>query len=130
MDPDQAKPAQADGVTAMPWLALDEEPQAVPTATPTPNATPRPVPSPEPTVSPEAGAAVDLSPPEPEQPPTEQPAKEDDDPTPRDTAAKDLLETSWLRVQLKPESNGPTNAKESMGLFSRIKRAFARTASS
>ena len=128
MDPDQAKRAQADVVTAMPWLALDEEPQAVPTATPTPTATPRPVPSPEPTVSPEAGAAVDLSPPEPEQPPTEQPSRDDVAPIPLDTAAKDLLQTSWLRVQLKPEASSPTDSNKPMGLINRIKRAFARSA--
>ena len=127
-DPDQAKPAQADVITAMPWLAHDEEPQVVPTATPTPTATPRPVPSPEPTVSPEAGAAVDLSPPEPEQPPTEQPSRDDVAPIPLDTAAKDLLQTSWLRVQLKPESSSPTDSNKPMGLINRIKRAFARSA--
>ena len=127
-DPDQAKPAQADVITAMPWLAHDEEPQVVPTATPTPTATPRPVPSPEPTVSPEAGAAVDLSPPEPEQPPTEQPSRDDVAPIPLDTAAKDLLQTSWLRVQLKPEPSSPTDSNKPMGLINRIKRAFARSA--
>ena len=127
-DPDQAKPAQADVITAMPWLAHDEEPQVVPTATPTPTATPRPVPSPEPTVSPEAGAAVDLSPPEPEQPPTEQPSRDDVAPIPLDTAAKDLLQTSWLRVQLKPEPSSPTDSNKPMGLINRIKRAFARLA--
>ena len=43
---DQARPATADVVTAMPWLSSDEEPRAMPTADPSPTATP--VPSPEP----------------------------------------------------------------------------------
>ena len=144
-DPDQAKPAQADVVTAMPWLAQDEEPQAVstpaatptatptPTPTPAPTATPTPVPSPEPTVAPEADSAVDLSTPEQEQPsteqpPPEQPSSDDVDPTPPDTADKDLLETSWLRVQLKPEPSSPTDSNKPMGLINRIKRALTRSA--
>ncbi|GIS14091.1 MAG: hypothetical protein CM15mP116_06740 [Synechococcus sp.] len=57
-DPDQARPAPADLVTAMPWLSSDEEPRAMPTADPSPAPTPipSPVPSPEPTVTPEANS--------------------------------------------------------------------------
>ena len=40
-NPDQAKPAPADVVTAMPWLSSDEEPQAMPT--PNTSHTPAPV---------------------------------------------------------------------------------------
>ena len=40
-DPDQARPAPADVVTAMPWLSSDEEPRAMPTPDPSPTPTPR-----------------------------------------------------------------------------------------
>ena len=49
-DPDQAKPATADVVTAMPWLSSADGPPA----TPAPAPTSAPVPSPKPTLSPEA----------------------------------------------------------------------------
>jgi len=53
-DPDQARPAPADVVTAMPWLSSEEEPRAMQSPDPSPTATPvpDPVPSPEPTLSP------------------------------------------------------------------------------
>ncbi len=49
-DPDPAKPALADVVTAMPWLTSDEEPRAMPTPDPSPTPAPRQaaVPSPQP----------------------------------------------------------------------------------
>ena len=50
------------------------------------------------------------------------------DPTPLEPAAKDLLENSWLRVQLQPDIKSPTDSVESMGLIDRIKEVFARSA--
>ena len=123
--PDQARPAPADVVTAMPWLSSDEEPRAMPTPDPSPPATP--VPSPETTVSPEANADVEKQGPEPtaEEPPhdTVEPASQ-----PQEPAAKDLLENSWLRVQLQPDIKNPTDSGEPMGLMNRIKGVFVRSA--
>ena len=56
---DQARPATADLVTAMPWLSSDEEPRAVPT--PTPSGTPAPMPSPETRVTPAADSDIQLT---------------------------------------------------------------------
>ena len=125
-NPDPAKPAPADVLTAMPWLASDEEPQAIPA----------------PTITPEADAAVERSTPEPEtkseqpateqptpeQPTTKQPPRDAVEPTPPEPAAKELLEQSWLRVQLQPEIKNHTDSNEPMGLINRIKGAFARSA--
>ena len=128
-EPDQARPAPADLVTAMPWLSSDEEPRAMPTPDPSPTATPvpDPVPSPEPTVNPEANAHVEKQEPEPtaEEPPldTIEPA-----PQPQEPAGTKLLEHSWLRVQLQPETKSPTDSVEPMGLIERIKGVFARSA--
>ena len=58
-DVDQAKPALADVVTAMPWLASDEEPRTMPT--PDPSATPASVPSPETTVTPAANTDIKVA---------------------------------------------------------------------
>ena len=55
--PDQARPAPADAITAMPWLSSDEEPRAMPTADPTP----APLPSPETTVTPAADSDIQLT---------------------------------------------------------------------
>ena len=128
-DPDQARQAPADAITAMPWLSSDEEPRAMvtpdlsPTATPVPD----PVPSPEPTFSPEANSDVEKQEPEPtaEEPPldTIEPA-----PQPQEPAGTKLLEHSWLRVQLQPEIKSPTDSVEPMGLINRIKGVFARSA--
>ncbi len=122
---DQARPATADLVTAMPWLTSDEEPRAMPTPDPSPPATP--VPSPETTVSPEANADVEKQGPEPtaEEPPldTIEPA-----PQPQEPAGTKLLEHSWLRVQLQPETKSPTDSVEPMGLIERIKGVFVRSA--
>ena len=89
--------------------------------------TPDPVPSPEPTVNPEANAHVEKQEPKPtgEEPPldTIEPA-----PQPQEPAAKDLLENSWLRVQLQPDIENPTDSGEPMGLITRIKGVFVRSA--
>ena len=128
-DSDQARPAAADLVTAMPWLSSDVEPRAMPTPNPSPTAAPvpDPVPSPEPTVNPEANADVEKQGPEPtaEEPPhdTVEPASQ-----PQEPAATKLLEHSWLRVQLQPETKSPTDSVEPMGLIERIKGVFARSA--
>ena len=125
-DPDQGKPALADVVTTMPWLSCDEESKTSPTQGPDL------VPIPEPTVTTEANAAVKISRPEPEtkskQPLPEQPPRNSIVPTPQEPAAKDLLETSWLRVQLQPEIKSPTDSVKPMGLINRIKGVFARSA--
>ena len=100
-------------------------PDPSPTATPVPD----PVPSPEPTVSPEANSDVEKQEPEPtaEELPldTIEPA-----PQPQEPAATELLEHSWLRVQLQPETKSPTDSVEPMGLIERIKGkgVFVRSA--
>ncbi|AHF62499.1 hypothetical protein Syncc8109_0074 [Synechococcus sp. WH 8109] len=43
-------------------------------------------------------------------------------------AATKLLEHSWLRVQLQPETKSPTDSVEPMGLINMIKGVFARSA--
>ena len=130
-DPDQARPAPADVVTAMPWLSSDEEPRAMPTPdpSPTPTPVPAPVPSPEPTLTPEANSDVEV------EMANQEPARSEEeppldavDPTPQEPAAKELLENSWLRVQLQPDIKSPTDSVEPMGLINRIKGVFARSA--
>ena len=129
-DPDQARPASADLVTAMPWLSSDAEPRAMPTADPFPPLTPIPSPvqSPEPTVSPEANPQAEVQQ-EPE-PTTEEPPLDAIKPTPQPQKpeATKLLEHSCLRVQLQPEIKSPTDSVEPMGLINRIKGVFARSA--
>ena len=128
-DVDQAMPALADVVTAMPWLASDEEPRPTPATAPTPTPTSARVPSPEPSVTQEANSDVEVEIAKREPKPTrEEPPLDAVEPTPQEPAAKDLLEHSWLRVQLKPEQQNPTDSKEPMGLINRIKEAFARSA--
>ena len=128
-DPDQARQAPADAITAMPWLSSDQEPLAMPTPDPSPTPLPAPVPSPEPTLTPEANSDVAMANQEParseEEPPldTIEPA-----PQPQEPAATKLLEHSWLRVQLQPETKSPTDSVEPMGLINRIKGVFARSA--
>ena len=126
-DVDQAKPTQPDVVTAMPWLASDEGPRPIPAPTPAP------VPSPQPKVTPEADSSdVEIAKQEPEptrkEPPLDTIKPTPQEPTPLEPAATDLLEHSWLRVQLKPEKESPTDSREPMGLINRIKGAFARSA--
>ena len=164
-DVDQAMPALADVVTAMPWLASDEEPRTMTTPAPTPTPVPSPEttvtpaantdikladleidptteesskdnvetinlsPRPDPTVTPEANSDVEVEIARREPKPTrEEPPLDAVEPIPQEPAAKDLLEHSWLRVQLSPEQQNPTDSKEPMGLIERIKEAFARSA--
>ena len=112
-DPDQAKPAPADVVTAMPWLTSDKESRAMPTPDPSP--TPAPSPSPEPTITPAANSEMEIA--------TQEPAFLEEEPL-----ATKLLENSWLRVQLQPEIKSPTNSVEPMGLINKIKGFFAGSA--
>ena len=122
---DQTKPERPNQVTAMPWLPSDEKPQPIPTPAPTPS------PTPEPTLTPEVNSPVKVVTTTPEtrseQKHPEQTPSDKVDPRPQEPAAKDFLEHSWLRVQLKPESSSLTDSSEPMGLISRIKRAFARS---
>ena len=55
-EPDQARPATADVVTAMPWLSSYEEPRAMLTVDP--SGTPAPAPSPETTVTSAANSDI------------------------------------------------------------------------
>jgi hypothetical protein len=122
---DQAKPALADVVTAMPWLSSADKPRAMPTPNTTP--TSAPFPSPEPTLTPGANSDVEMANQEPE-PTIEEPPLDAVEPTPQEPAATDLLEKSWLRVQLQPAIKSPTDSNEPMGLINRIKEAIARSA--
>ncbi|WP_115131472.1 hypothetical protein [Synechococcus sp. N26] len=87
-----------------------------------------PVPSPEPTVTPEASSNVEV------EMANQEPARSEEelpvaiDPTPQEPAAKDLLENSWLRVQLQPDIKNPTDSGEPMGLINRIKGVLVRSA--
>ena len=130
-DPDPAKPAPADVVTAMPWLTSDEEPRAMPTPDPSPTPAPRQaaVPSPQPTLTPEANSQAEVQKQEPE-PTAEEPPLDTIEPAPQpqEPAGTKLLEHSWLRVQLQPETKSPIGSTESMGLINRIKGVFARSA--
>ena len=127
-DVDQAKPTQPDVVTAMPWLASDEEPRSAPAAAPTKTPDPDPVPNPEPTVTPGADSDVEIAKQKPE-PTSEEPPLDAVEPTLQEPAAKDLLENSWLRVQLQPDIKSPTDYVEPMGLINRIEGAFGRSTS-
>ena len=69
-----------------------------------------PSPSPDPTLTPEANSDVKV------------------EPTNQEPAATKLLEHSWLRVQLQPDINSPTDSVEPIGLINRIKGVFARSA--
>ena len=119
-DPDQARPATADVVTAMPWLSSDEEARARPTPVPAP------LPSTEPTLTPEANStAAQRQDPEPT---AKEPPLDTIEPAPQEPAGSKLLDNSWLRVQLQPEIKNPTDSVEPMGLINRIKGAIARSA--
>ena len=98
---------------------------------PTPAPVPEPVPSPKPTLTPEANSDAKVEVEMANQEPAlseEEPPLVAVDPAPQEPAAKDLLENSWLRVQLKPDIKNPTDSVEPMGLINRIKGAFARSA--
>ena len=109
-DPDQARPAPADVVTAMPWLSSDEEPRAMPTPDPSPTATPvpAPVPSPEPTLTPEANSDVEVE--MANQEPArseEEPPLDTVDPTPQEPAAKSFWNTHGSAFNSSPTSKAP-----------------------
>ena len=84
-------------------------------------------PSPKPTLNPEASSDMEMVNQEPALS-EEEPPLVAVDPAPQEPAAKDLLENSWLRVQLQPETKSPTDSVEPMGLINRIKGVFARSA--
>ena len=130
-DPDQTRPAPVDAITAMPWLSSDAEPRAMPTPDPSAPLTPLPAPvqSPEPTLTPETNSDVAMANQEPE-PTAEEPPLDTIEPAPQpqEPAGTKLLEHSWLRVQLQPETKSPTDSVEPMGLIERIKGVFARSA--
>ena len=132
-NPDQARPAQADVVTAMPWLSSDANLEINPTTEESSEDNVETIilsPSPEPTVTPEASSDVEVE----VEMANQEPARSEKeppvavDPTPQEPAAKDLLENSWLRVQLQPDIKNPTDSGEPMGLINRIKGVFVRSA--
>lgn len=88
-------------------------------------------PSPDPTLTPEANSEVKV---EVEMANQEQALSEEEPPldalelAPQEPAATKLLEHSWLRLQLQPETKSPTDSVEPMGLINRIKGVFARSA--
>ena len=118
-NPDQAKPALVDVVTAMPWLSGNEKPQATPAPAPSPE--PKPAINPEPESKPRGPLSDVIE-------PSDRDATKPAPAPPPEPAAKDLLENSWLRVQLQPEIKSPTDSVEPMGLINRIKAAFGRSA--
>ena len=126
-DSDQTKPRPPSVLTAMPWLASDEEPRSAPAPAPTKTPDPDPVPNPEPTVTPEADLDVEIAKQKPE-PTTEEPPLTAVEPTPKEPETTHLLEHSWLRVQLRPEIKNPTGSVKAMGLINRIRGAFGRSA--
>ena len=88
-------------------------------------------PSPKPTLTPETSSDVEIR----VEMANKEPARSEEeppvvsvDPTLLEPAAKDLLENSWLRVQLQPDIKSPTDSVEPMGLINRIKGIFARSA--
>ena len=95
---------------------------------------PTPVPSPEPTVTPEASSDVEVEVEVEMVMVNQEPTRSEEeppvavDPTPQEPAAKDLLENSWLRVQLQSDIKNPTDSGEPMGLINRIKGVFVRSA--
>ena len=132
-EPDQARPATADLVTAMPWLSSDADLEINPTTEESSEDNVETItlsPSPEPTVTPEASSDVEVE----VEMANQEPARSEEEPpvavdrTPQEPAAKDLLENSWLRVQLQPDIKNPTDSVEPMGLINRIKGVFARSA--
>lgn len=140
-DSDQTKPERPNQPTAMPWLPNDEAPRPTPAPTPEPAVILEPEITTEPIeqlpsneVEPTreeltATLEPDITTELPEQPASDVVEdKIDVEPTPQEPAAKDLLEKSWLRVQLQPEIKSPTNSNEPMGLINKIKEAFARSA--
>ena len=143
-DPDQTKRAPVDVVTAMPWLSSDEEPRSIPTPVPSPKSEPAVTPEPESKpkeplndgIEPrdrESNKPAPASTPDPKvtlepEPATGEPPRNSIEPAPQEPDAIDLLEQSWLRVQLQPEIKSPNDSYEPMGLINRIQGAFGRSA--
>ena len=129
---DQVRPAPADLFTAMPWLSSDADLEINPTTEESSEDNVEIItPSPKPTLTPETSTDVEIEVEMANQEPArseEEPPLVAVDPAPQEPAAKDLLENSWLRVQLQPETKSPTDSVESMGLIDRIKGVFARSA--
>ena len=100
-----------------------------PDPSPTPAPVPDPVPSPEPMVSPKANSQAEVQKQEPE-PTAEEPPLDTIEPAPQpqEPAGTRLLEHSWLRVQLQPDTKSPIDSVEPMGLIERIKEVFVRSA--
>ena len=107
----------------------------MPTPDPSPIATPVPdaAPSPEPTDSLKANSDVKV---EVDITNQEQARSEVEPPVdtieqahrPLEPTAKDLLEHSWLRVNLQPDIKSHTDSVEPMGLINRVKGVLARSA--
>ena len=117
----------------MPWLSSDADLEIDPTTEESSEDNVETItlsPSPEPTVTPEASSDVEVEMEMANQEPTrsEEELPVAVDPTPQEPAAKDLLENSWLRVQLQPDIKNPTDSGEPMGLINRIKGVFVRSA--
>jgi hypothetical protein len=131
-NPDQARPAPADVFTAMPWLSSDADLEINPTTEESSEDNVEIItPSPKPTLTPETSTDVEIEVEMANQEPArneEEPPLVAVDPAPQEPAAKDLLENSWLRVQLQPDIKNPTDSVEPMGLINRIKGVFVRSA--
>ena len=128
---DQARPAPADLITAMPWLSSDAELEINPTTEESSEDNVETIilsPSPEPTVTLETSSDVEVEMANQEPARSEKEPPVAVDPTPQEPAAEDLLENSWLRVQLQPDIKNPTDSGEPMGLMNRIKGVFVRSA--
>ena len=109
-DPDQAKPAPADAVTAMPWLSSDEKPRAIPT--PDPSATPAYVPNPETTVTPAANSDIKVADLE-INPTTEEPSKDNAKtitPSPKPTLTPEA--SSDIEVEVEMANQEPALSEE------------------
>jgi hypothetical protein len=106
--PDQARPAPADAITAMPWLSSDEEPRAMPTADPTP----APVPSPETTVTPAADSDIQLT--DLELNPTTEESSEDNvetiTPSPKPTLTPET--SSDVEIEVEMVNQEPARSEE------------------
>ena len=102
---DQVRPAPADLVTAMPCLSSDADLEINPTTEESSEDNVETIilsPSPEPTVTLETSSDVEVEMANQEPALSEEEPPVAVDPTPQEPAAKDLLENSWLRVQLQP----------------------------
>ena len=113
---DQAQPAPADVVTAMPWLSSDEEPRAMPTPDPTPTTTPvpAPAPSPETRVTPAADSDIQLT--DLEINPTTEESSEDNvetitlSPSPEPTVTPEA--SSDVEVEMEMANQEPARSEE------------------